>query len=125
MGIGDKLNSLLKKRNRNINELATAINVSPQTLYSISKRNNTKVDLDILQKIADELAVTLDYFCTESRANNSAQVASAFVLSEPEKKLVLAYREHPEMQPAIDKMLDIDSENETYAEEKEIGSQSA
>ena len=107
MGIGDKLNSLLKNRNRNINELATAINVSPQTLYSISKRNNTKVDLDILQKIADELAVTLDYFCTESRANNPAPVTSTLTLSDSEKKLVLAYREHPDMQPAINKMLDI------------------
>lgn len=66
MAIGDKLNILLEKRNRNINELATSINVSPQTLYSIAKRNNTKVDLDILQKIADELSVTLDYFCTDS-----------------------------------------------------------
>ena len=67
MAIGDKLNILLEKRNRNINELAMSINVSPQTLYSIAKRNNTKVDLDILQKIADELSVTLDYFCTDSK----------------------------------------------------------
>lgn len=62
MGIGDKLNELLRVRNRKINELASTIGVSPQTLYSIAKRNNTKVDLDVLQKIADELCVTLDYF---------------------------------------------------------------
>ena len=39
--------------------------MSAQTLYSISKRNNTKVDLEILQKISDALSVTLDYFCTK------------------------------------------------------------
>lgn len=70
MGIGDKLNELLQKRGRNINELAVAIQVSPQTLYSIAKRNNTKVDLDVLQKIADELCVTLDYFSNANYSSN-------------------------------------------------------
>ena len=88
MGIGDKLNSLLVLRERNINELASAINVSAQTLYSISKRNNTKVDLDILQKIADELSVTLDYFCTDS--GDSSTIPSLSII---EKKLLSDFRE--------------------------------
>lgn len=105
MGIGDKLNILLQKRERNINELASTINVSPNTLYSIIKRNNTKVDLDILQKIADELSVTLDYFCSDYKNTDG----DTLILKDIEKKIILAYREHPEMQAAINKMLDIDS----------------
>lgn len=112
MGIGDKLNTLLQKRKRNINELALAINVSPQTLYSISKRNNTKVDLDILQKIADELCVTLDYFCSDVEYNENA-----LILNEEEKKLITAYRNHVEMQPAIKKMLDIENNNSSVMTE--------
>lgn len=107
MGIGDKLNMLLKQRDRNINELASTIGVSPQTLYSISKRNNTKVDLDVLQKIADELSVTLDYFCTDTRRN----VNDDMNLSDIEKKLIASYRSHPEMQSAVNKMLDINTED--------------
>ena len=106
MGIGDKLNMLLQKRKRNINELAIAINVSPQTLYSISKRNNTKVDLDILQKIADELSVTLDYFCSDTKIDEDA-----LTLNNEEKNLIIAYRKHTEMQLAIKKMLDIEKDN--------------
>lgn len=87
MGIGDKLNFLLEQRGRNINELATTINVSAQTLYSISKRNNTKVDLDVLQKVADELSVTLDYFCTDN-----ADSTESLVLTPTERDLLLSFR---------------------------------
>lgn len=88
MGIGEKLNVLLKIRGRNINELASTLSISPQTLYSIAKRNNTKVDLDILQKIADELSVTLDYFCSDtSNSNNS------ITLNQTEKDLILIFRD--------------------------------
>ncbi len=88
MGIGEKLNTLLKIRGRNINELASTLSISPQTLYSIAKRNNTKVDLDILQKIADELSVTLDYFCSDtSNSNNS------ITLNQTEKDLILIFRD--------------------------------
>jgi transcriptional regulator with XRE-family HTH domain len=88
LGIGEKLNVLLKIRGRNINELASTLSISPQTLYSIAKRNNTKVDLDILQKIADELSVTLDYFCSDtSNSNNS------ITLNQTEKDLILIFRD--------------------------------
>jgi transcriptional regulator with XRE-family HTH domain len=62
MGIGEKLDELIVRRRRNANDVAKAIGVPVSTIYSIIRRNNTKVDLDVLQKIADELCVTLDYF---------------------------------------------------------------
>ena len=36
MGIGAKLEKLLKKRNMNANELAQNIGVAPTTIYSLS-----------------------------------------------------------------------------------------
>ena len=62
MGIGDKLQNLIEERHRNVNDISKATGISPSTIYSIIRRNNTKVDLDVLQKLADELCVTLDYF---------------------------------------------------------------
>ena len=62
MAIGEKLEALITSRKTNVNKVASIINVSPQTIYGIIRRNNTKVDLDVLQAIADELCVTLDYF---------------------------------------------------------------
>lgn len=62
MGIGSKLDILLKDRHRNVNDVANAANVPASTVYSIIKRDNTKADLDILQRLARELEVTLEYF---------------------------------------------------------------
>ena len=45
MGIGDKLQQLISQKNTNVNELSVQAKVSPSTLYSIIKRNNTKLIL--------------------------------------------------------------------------------
>ena len=106
-GIGEKFNKLLEDNGRNINEVATAINVSPQTLYSISKRNNTKVDLDVLQKIADELNVTLDYFVDGNSAGQKIHKLNDLVLSKEERGLIIAFREFsPDYKLKVIKFID-------------------
>ena len=63
MSIGTKLKSLIDYRDTNVNKLAKETDISPQTIYGIIKRDNTKVDIRILQALADNLNVTLDFFC--------------------------------------------------------------
>lgn len=62
MGIGNKLDILLKERNMTVTELARRIGVAPTTIYSIIQRNNKKVDIDVLLDIADTLGVDAEYF---------------------------------------------------------------
>ena len=62
MGIGNKLDILITSTGRNVNDVARAANVPASTVYSIIKRDNTKADLDDLQRLAKELGVTLEYF---------------------------------------------------------------
>lgn len=62
MSIGKRLNELIIQRDTNVNRVAKAAGVSPQTIYGIIKRDNTKVDINILMALANELNVTLDYF---------------------------------------------------------------
>ena len=65
MGIGDKLQQLISQKNTNVNELSVQAKVSPSTLYSIIKRNNTKVDIDILIRISNILGVPVEFFSDE------------------------------------------------------------
>lgn len=65
MGIGDKLQQLISQKNTNVNELAIQAKVSPSTLYSIIKRNNTKADIDVLIRIANILGVPVEFFSDE------------------------------------------------------------
>lgn len=62
MGIGNKLDSLLSERGMTVTELARKVGVAPTTIYSIIQRNNKKVDIDVLIKIAKTLGVNTEYF---------------------------------------------------------------
>ena len=63
--IGKTLQHLLDEKGTNVNELAKIINVSPQTLYSIIKRDNMKIDFEILLKICSALDVEVEKFYQE------------------------------------------------------------
>lgn len=57
MGIGTNLKELISLKGTNVNELAAKAGISPQTLYAIIKRDNTKIDTDILLKLSHALDV--------------------------------------------------------------------
>lgn len=60
--IGKTLQEIIDEKGTNVNELAKKINVSPQTLYSIIKRDNMKADIDVLLKTCIVLDVSMDRF---------------------------------------------------------------
>ena len=74
MGIGDKLQKLISQKNTNVNELSINAKVSPSTLYSIIKRNNTKVDIDVLIRISNILGVPVEFFSDETCLNSCSQL---------------------------------------------------
>jgi len=60
--IGTKLENLLQQRGKTVSELARELGISPQTLYSMIRRDSMKVDLDLLMRICDNLDVRPEYF---------------------------------------------------------------
>jgi len=78
MGIGTKLTKLMKEYDTNANELATKSGVPAQTIYSLIRRDASKVDIDSLIKIARALNVTADYFCSDELANKPQTLAAHF-----------------------------------------------
>ncbi len=74
MGIGNKLSKLMDINGTNANELARKIDVSPQTIYSIIKRDSKKADIEVLLKLADTLGVTAEYFVDETTVSNESSL---------------------------------------------------
>lgn len=72
MGIGSKLSKLMDMNDTNANELARKIDVSPQTIYSIIKRDSKKADIEVLLKLADTLGVTAEYFVDDINVGNES-----------------------------------------------------
>lgn len=81
---GSMLKEILAERGINISELARRLNISPQTLYSMVKRDNQKVDFDLMMRICAELEVPVE------RLSETASVPDMPVFSE--WQLISRYR---------------------------------
>lgn len=104
MGLGKKLTDIIASRNLKVTQVAQMADVPASTLYSIIDRDNKKVDIDVLIRICKALNVSTDYILQND------DVAETIVLDNHEKKVITAYRNNPDMQPAVDRLLLIDSE---------------
>ena len=60
--IGTTLKSLLEERGMNVSELSRLTGIPAQTLYSIIKRDNMKIDFEVLLKICKALYVPVEHF---------------------------------------------------------------
>lgn len=60
MGIGKKIEEMMKKRGTNANELAQKTGLTASTIYSMIQRDSSRVDIDILLKVAHALDITAD-----------------------------------------------------------------
>lgn len=65
MGIGKTLLDILQEKGENPNSLAEKVGVTPSTIYSITKRDNMKVDISLLAKICSALNVSMNRFYDE------------------------------------------------------------
>jgi len=61
--IGNTLKSLLSARRLTVGELARQIDMPQQTLYSIIRRDNMKIDFEMLLRICEVLDVPVETFC--------------------------------------------------------------
>lgn len=104
--IGKTLKSLLDDRNINVNEFSRMTGISAQTLYSIIKRDNMKIDFEVLLKICRVLNVSVETFYADYLLNNETNLS----LTAHERKVIIAYRSHVSEQHTIDKILEVEPE---------------
>lgn len=60
---GSMLKEILSEQNISISEFARRLGIPPQTLYSMVKRDNQKVDFDLMIRICSELHVPVEHMC--------------------------------------------------------------
>lgn len=103
--IGEVLKQVLEEKGVTVSQLSEHTGISNQTLYSIIKRNNMKVDLADLLKICHSLGVSVERFYGDYVDNHP--ITNAVYLTPHEKEVITAYRGQPEMQTAVDKLLGV------------------
>lgn len=93
----DNLQFLMDKNEWSKHELARQSGVPYSTIVSFWKVGCDNVKLSTLRALADCFNVTLDFLIN----------GNPTVVTPHEAMVIDAYRNHPELQDAIDKMLDV------------------
>ncbi len=93
----DNLEQLMKERKWNKRTLARESGVPYTTIDGFYKKGSDNTKLSTLLKIASALDVSIDRLVG----------GEDFSVSEKEKKIICAYRNNPEMQGAVDKLLGV------------------
>lgn len=95
------LKDLRKKHYLSQGELAKALNISKSaiSMYELDKR---KPDIDMIVKIATHFNVDANYLLG---LGSKTRVLSS--LTPHETQVITAYRDQPDMQPAVDKLLGV------------------
>jgi transcriptional regulator with XRE-family HTH domain len=98
MGIGKTLSAILDEKGTNPNELAEKTKIAPTTIYSIIKRDNTKVDIEVLIKICRALNVDIERFYQEYMTESELKAKQPDKLKYNEQRLLDLFRQLDEVQ---------------------------
>lgn len=74
MGFGANLESILKSKNMTVAELAKRTGISSSTLYAIIRRDSDNVNLSAVQKITNELKISVNELMPKTMTTNLAEI---------------------------------------------------
>lgn len=92
LSLGEKLKAMIDEKGMTVNEVANKADVPSSNLYSIIKRNSTKVEIDNFIRICNVLGCRPEDF-TEEILEASAKEKALLDLSEDEKTVVTQMRQ--------------------------------
>ena len=101
----NRLAELRKEKNLSMKETAVRLHL-PYTTYVSYEKGDREPNSEVLIKLADFYNTTVDFILGVSKSTQNNDLN----LSNHEKKLVVSYREHPEMQLSVDRLLGIEEE---------------
>ena len=109
---GSVLRNLRNSKNLTQKGLADKLGLSFSTI-SMYERGDREPGIETMEAIADFFNVDMNYLYGKQTIPNRYQhdvslSTPQLTLTQHETALVITYREHPEMQPAVDKILGID-----------------
>ena len=89
MGIGSILSALIEEKGSNVNKVAQEASISPQTLYSMIRRDSMKVDIEVLIRVCRVLDVPVEHVYNKYKGEEKAKQP---LFSPHETNLIKKYR---------------------------------
>lgn len=96
--IATRIKEQIKKQNLSVRDFLSSCGLNINTISELSK--GKQISYLNFAKIADNLECSVDYLLGRSTAQHET--------SEKEKRVISAYRDNPDIQPAVDRLLKIE-----------------
>lgn len=112
MTIGEKIKKLRLEKGISQEELAKILNTTKQAVYKYESNVVTNIPISKIQILANFFEVSPAYLT----GWNSKEENSEF--TNHEKNVIKAYRNKPEMQPAVDKLLGVENSDALFEDMK-------
>lgn len=110
MGFSDRLKAARIEKGYTQDQLANQIGIAKSTLSGY-ENGTREPDFFKIKKISEILKISADYLL-ETGQYTTPKKESKIELTEHELKVINAYRNQPSMQPAVDRLLGIDREDD-------------
>ena len=102
MTIGERIKNLRQKLGLSAEQLGEKIGKDRATIYRYEKNEIENLPITTLNPLAKALNTTEGYLM--------GWESEEIILTNHEKRVIEAYRNKPEMQPAVDKLLGVESD---------------
>lgn len=116
MTIYQRIKDLRESKGMSQQELAEKVGFKTASAVNKIELGLRDINQSKIKAFAEALGTTSCYLLDGKEL--SKDFVSSFVLTEREKMLIIAYREHPDMQKSVDKLLGIEPEEKLYIIEK-------
>ncbi len=117
MTIGNRIKNLRLQIGLSQSELAEMMGTIKQTIYKYETGVITNIPSDKIEQLARIFKVSPSYIMGWDDNNSTTNVINhkkKITLSSHELNVIEAYRNKPDMQPVVDKILDVNKEEKTY-----------
>lgn len=112
MTIYQRIKDLRESKGMSQQELAEKVGFKTASAVNKIELGLRDINQSKIKAFAEALGTTSCYLLDGKEL--SKDFVSSFVLTEREKALIIAYREHPDMQKSVDKLLGIEPEEKLY-----------
>lgn len=110
MTVGDRIRICREIKGISQTELANSLKINKQNLYKYENNIITNIPSDKIEAIAKKLDVSPAYLMGWESPNYYSTLTN---LTPHETSVITAYRDQPEMQPAVDKLLGVNADEDT------------
>lgn len=120
--IGERIQARRKELNLTQEMIANRLSLNKSTIARYESGAVEKIKLPVIQAMAQILDVNPDWLALKTDKKgcyaDCVDITKNIQLSKHEAYLILAYREHPDMQKSVDRLLGIEPEKNLHIIEK-------